>query len=1203
MSSTWRKQETFKEKPKSYNSSVHFSNIPMFDVLRNTSQNEKKMDNRKIDDDKKDTIIEGFDWEGLDYFHHHGQYSMFQYSSKIREMIEKLMKMLTSPISKIDKIIEDAIYDILMMFLMLSNSDCDKKSLNNLLNKTSGDVKKSFFWMSGNKDTEGFSLNDQPEFKKTINSFKINHSDFIVDEDVEMQVGNYYITTLNAYETKLRRKITDDELFLFNNDFDNLLNDPNIQNKIIKVNINKINKLSKGVINENNEDEYKKYYEKSARFKINNTNKINTYYTFNNDYFPIPSNQKVFDDELSTSVYTNTLLTRKRLYDKDRSFLFKTNKSEPPTPESDKEKDTNYIFSVNTSDEKMLESIQNYLNYVIKYYSYIIFASLPQTDNLVGFQEIEARVGTTYTNLLNRIDFLYYNAYETYLDEYQIAVFNQIFFILIQQLNNSTYNDNSNKYKNITDNKPVGPSQNKTVIKDIFSTIIKNINDKTNKIYIKKDLTDNTDLTNDANFPSLSSVTSSVSNVAAEGLRSNNSHDPIQQTSALLPFSSTDNPNITNPNIVNKTLYEYILDTNNVTIDDEIKQFYIPSALSECEIMKKNAQKDFHYYAKVIKNELYRLLLIPVILYVVYNIYYMFFFRDCSGPVRNPDGTYINKGETCKNPIFPDWESYFHSYENHNTDLLFEYIFKPSKIMYTWLNAIKAIFRSVMPLLSIKLLNFIPPYIFLFVTVIMFFTFFNKYAGTLFNFFTTFFMTLSVPFVKLFKVDSNTAKTFKLPPENGNWAGFNEIAMIITGIFFGGSILKDIGGFNWYKFMNGFAVNIENDTPEPEVKSWISWIATQPFVFILAFCKFVVFILYWLFKFFIAFAMVPVASVISVFYLFYTIFFGISNNTDSDTDYFTKTELIDRIIYTRLYDVHDKTKWDYVVYIFKSICFLIMAFMTELLVVYVLYRGLNNIKNNITGTPQADGIQLFLTIIYMCIFIFIVLWCLYKYKTKLPILETFFSNKKDEETPIVPNKDSDIYKNLDDTFNKNKYNTDLHYYNKITKIKEGIDKRFDLLKNEECDIHERLSENTFYKIIFGSDVINKEIIKDEIHKKTEAAKNPDNHKKPSFAEKWSSKIIGTMGSIGDKMLQKGQNIMTDLSNSDITIQDKFGRNFSKAKQSLYDAKANFNPKGLMSSVGNTITKNMNNIKIPGIDTFASIQKFSNLPRFNAPLTS
>lgn len=1184
MSSTWRKQETFKEKPKSSNSSVHFSNIPMFDVLRNTSQNEKK-----IDDDKKDTVIEGFDWEGLDYFHHHGQYSMFQYASKLRELIEKLMRMLASPFSDIDKIIEDAIYDILIMFLMLNNSDCDKNSLNNLLTKTSGDVKKSFFWMSDTKDIEGFSMNEQPQLIKTIDSFKENHPDFVVDDDIKMQVSDYYIRTLNAYETKLHRRMTDDELFLFNNDFDNLLNDPIIQNKITKINIKKIKKLSQGVINENNEDEYKKYYEKNARFKINNTNKINIYYTFNNDYFPIPSNQTVFDDELSTSVYTNTLLTRKRLYDKDRSFSFKTNKPEPPTQEPDKEKDTNYIFSVNTSDEKMLESIQNNLTYVIKYYSYIIFAALPSSDNMIGFQEIEARVGTAYTNLLNRIEFLYYNAYETYLDESQIAVFNHIFFVLIQQLNNSAYNDNSNKYKDITDNKPLGSSQNKTVIKNVFSTIIKNINDKTNKIYIKKDPNDSTNLINDNKFPSLSDVKSSASNVTAGGLRSDSAHDPIQQTSALLPFSSAENHNITNPNIVNKTLYEYILDTNNVNIDDEMKQFYMPNALSECELMKKKAQKDFHYYAKVIKNELYRLLLIPVILYVVYNVYYMFFFRDSGKPVKEENGEYINKSDSCKNPIFPDWESYFHSYENHNTDFFFEYIFKPTKIIYTWLNAIKALFRKT--LFGFKLLNIIPPYIYLFVTVIMFFNFFNKYGGMLFKFFTTFFMTWSVPFVKIFYIDSDTAKTFNLPPENGNWGGLNEVAIIITGIFFILSMVKDIGGFNWYNLWSG-----NKDTPQ--VKPWISWIINPPY-FILGFFKFIVFIIYWLFKYFIAFAMVPVSTFISVIYVFYTMFFGISNNTDSDTDYFTKTELIDRFIYTRLYDVEytsDFGDFKFYIYVFKSLCFLIMAFMTELLVVYILYRGLKSIQSNITGNPQADGIQLFLTTIYMCIFIFIVLWCLYKYKQKLPILETFYSNKKDPSTPTPPLPNKENYRNPKDNTIFSQYFTDMNFYNRINNIKEAPDKRFTLLQKTDCDIHEKLSENKFFNIIRGSDSINKEIIKDEIQKKNDNAKNP---KKQSFAEKWSNKIVGTMGSIGDKMLQKGQNIMTGLSDNYINkidnLKDKAKMNFANTKEFLKNPMDNSKIKELASLGANTFK----NAKIPGFDMVKN--QIASLTNKNTPV--
>ena len=70
-SSKWRKQETFKENTNPTSKTENFSNIPMFDVLKNTKDQNTKDQNTKENNNSEDTIIEGFDWQGIDYFHHH----------------------------------------------------------------------------------------------------------------------------------------------------------------------------------------------------------------------------------------------------------------------------------------------------------------------------------------------------------------------------------------------------------------------------------------------------------------------------------------------------------------------------------------------------------------------------------------------------------------------------------------------------------------------------------------------------------------------------------------------------------------------------------------------------------------------------------------------------------------------------------------------------------------------------------------------------------------------------------------------------------------------------------------------------------------------------------------------------------------------------------------------------------------------------
>lgn len=1182
--SKWRKQETFKSNTNPSSKPDNFSNIPMFDVLQNTKDTNNET--------KETPIVEGFDWQGSGYFHHRGIYGLTKDNSKFREYIEKLMSYLSSPITKIDSMLEGFIYDIL---IMLNNLDCNDTT--SKIRASGAAVEQAFFWAKKQmpREVEGFSLNDQPYLIKTIDSFEKNHIDFVKDTETKAKMGAFYIRSLNAYETRLRRRMTEEELFLFNNDFDNLLNDPTIQKQITGIIPNNEWKsqfdLSSMVIYQNTEPDYKKYYDKNARFKINNTDKI-SYYPLKDTFFSLPqklrsgkTGMEVFDILLSESDELSTMLTKMELYninnkrkDKNRldvlagaiSFTIPS-PSIPSKSQSSSGIDSNYVFSVdvNTPSEN---SIEAYLTYVIKRFSMIVYSKITSAETdmyrTLGFQEIEARIGTIYTDLLNRLEFLHYNQYQDYLDSYRIAIFNHMFYVFIQQQTTTdTYSNQNNIYVS---------SFTKSF--EIFNKIITSNNGRYS--YLKDDV-DETFSTEALlnNFPSVNKKLGD-DKWTEQDIKSKNYDDgSLTYTGGLEPFTYDTNTNKDN------NLYTYVL--NSLHKSNEMEKYFIPGQMSECERLKRSMRKEFTRYAKIIKKEIYRLLLIPVVLYVVYNIYYIFFFRDVEGRVKFDNGEYINKGFACKNPLFPDWESYFHSYDNHNTDLILEYVFKPAKMMYTLLNALKAGIRWS------SLDNLIPPYIWLFSCVLTFYHIFNKHGTGIMKFYNDFYNEMTVPFVKVMKVDSNTRKTFKLPNERGNWIGYNEIAKIITFIFCGLSAIKDIGGFNWHQILQSAAVStgtnkqMFDDNKEPEVRSWLAWLISTP-TFTIMFFKFIIFILYWIFKYYLAFAMVPLASFIAVIYITYNMFFVIYNNSNSECDYSTKMELIDRIIYTKLYDVPKNPKgWEYVKYIFKSTCWIIMFFITELLSIYVLSRGLSTILKNITGNSTADGIKTFLFTVYMCIFVLIGLWCVYKYKFKFPIQETFFSNEKDRGTEKAKYDDlrdklnkpplrTDFYKtkngtttfNSDDfmnainefiptgkitadptyyktkkdvtktdssgnrvtktieMFNEFKYLKDIDMYKKWEKIKSAKDKRFTLEKNTNCDTYEILTENKPNRIIFGSDILNKIVIKEEIERTKKLLEI--NKGQPSFADKWSSKIIGTMGNFGDRLLQKGQNVMQDL---------------------------------------------------------------------------
>ena len=1149
----WRKQETFKENTKPVTTCENFSNIPMFNVLKNSR------DNNMEDNNTSNTpIVEGFDWEGVGYFHHHSVFDVAKDSSKIKEFIEKIMSYFSSPIANVDSMIEKFIYDLLIAGFMLNNQNCANKSVSKL-NNTGGKVEQSFFWLKTR--TEGFTLNEQPYLIKTVDSFEKNHKDFITDNDTKMKVGTYYINSLNSYETKIRRRFTADELFLFNNDFDNLLNDPTVQNKIKGIVPNKewhaqFSSESKPIY-ENTEEDYKKYYDTNARFKMDNTDRI-SYYKLNEAYFPIPvynsTNKKgidIFNDAINEYEYINSMLTRVEFdtFNKNNKYAFTSfNATSPKPPDfsSSSKPDIKYIYSIDTTTPSY-EPAQDYLTYVIKYFSLIIFSKLSGSNiRTIGFQDIEARVGTIYTNLLNRLDFLQYNQYQSYLDSYRISIFNHMFFILLQQQGGGIYDKyTDNIYFKITDNK------NTNVVKsyEVFQQIIKENNVRYLNIRSQDDLDkmsmNSVDVTNTSNFPSLINITSSV-----------NLENTISQMfdTGDLPLSTTLNPFVDNKDtnlqniLQSNSLPNYILNSNFKS--KEMEKYYMPGQLSECERMKRRVRNEFTNYAKIIKKEIYRILFIPVVLYIVYNMYYMFFFRDASGRVRYENGEYINKGFACKNPLFPDWESYFHSYDKHTTNIIFEYVFKPAKMIYTLLNAFKAIIRTYF--IDI---NFIPPYIFLFATLLIFNDVAKKHGQKIMRFYNDFYNTLSLPNTK-------------------TWNGWKDTAKAVTIMFFILTCVKDVFGFNWHEMLQLFAVSTDSglfeDNKEPKQRSWIEFFLAKPVIMLFLIIKVIIFILYWIFKYSVTIQMIPFALFIAVIYFTYTVFFAIYNNSDSECSYLHKRELIDRIIYTRLYDVPKNPEgWDYALWIFKSVCWMLMVFMIELLSVWTLKEGLNKITSNIGGSKYADGLKLILITIYTCIFCLIGLWCFYKYTFKLPIVETFFSREKDDPEPTKPTESDDLYKlelsEKDGTkrviFNKPKYLSDINKYNRYWTIKNAEDRRFTLEKKKNCDTYEILTENSPFRIILGGDILNKIMIKEEIEKKKKLVE--ENKNQPSFTDKWSGKILGTMGNIGDRILQKGNNIIDNMERSNKENENK-PHVFSALKNMATSAK-NINIQNIKSS--------------------------------------
>jgi len=163
--------------------------------------------------------------------------------------------------------------------------------------------------------------------------------------------------------------------------------------------------------------------------------------------------------------------------------------------------------------------------------------------------------------------------------------------------------------------------------------------------------------------------------------------------------------------------------------------------LNPCEQTQKDALDELRKYSKTIKNEVYNILIVPLVLYVTYNIYYVFFFKK---PV----------GDQCEYIKFEDCEKIFEEYSRNYFQFFIEFIFKPTSCIYHTLNEVKTWFIG---------LNAFMPYVFFFLIFSLLYVFgINNY--------TWFMSTIYGLFL------------FKTP------AVLQMYATIITIIFFGKSI-------------------------------------------------------------------------------------------------------------------------------------------------------------------------------------------------------------------------------------------------------------------------------------------------------------------------------------------------------------------------------------------------------------------------------
>jgi len=1058
---------------------------------------------------------EGFNMFSNDYF--------IDVSRKIpnnmfKSFIDELMKLLqklTNPIKSIDKLLEEFIQ--LLLLLLMTRPECiigatklhtpiDKNTftwangslnlLQNISNKTSNKI-------------ESFSLSDEPNLISTINSFMTNHPEF----DDQIPLIKYYITQLNDYKIQLGRTPTSSEIFVFNNEFDNKLAS-DATKKVIHSIASEIPLSSYP----NTTDGYLSYLKNTARFSFKNMENI-TFNFFNTKYFPFPMDSKGFSDQLKKS-------TNPDFIQKINEFLSFPSPSYPP-PTSSTESgsiDPNYAYSINLDSVK-IGTIKSYLKYVTLYYSIISFYNKNKNSSIT-FPTIETNVCMTYITYLNAIEFQKYRIHSTFLTQYELALFNHLFFICIQQnsISSNIYNIHETSNSMIT-NTPFNLYINlePVSILNIVNIFSMEINNRI--VYLSPDIFID--------------------------------YQPLPLDGIIqLPINST----IDNSANIVVFLNEYILNNTDdkVIPSDDIINYYIPDGLNDCEADSNNTINEAKQYANVIKKEIYRMLTVPIIIYIFLNFYYLFFFKDCYSPVYITDDKGFNiykhnceGGEKggCFTPYYLDWETIFHSIENHKTDYIFEFIFKPIKLIYTLLNSVKAIFRKEIFGSVIK--DDVPYLLFLF--SFNFIYQFIQFRGT-----------------TILNIMSNLIKfkipDFKLYKKQGLHAYCSGVVIIcflmsfftkITGITFVDVInnlinKKKEGGNKTeegeykieegeyksqegeyksqegeykteegeYKTQGGKEKeneeneenegNEENEENEDVNKPWGKWlIENNSGAFIFVF-KCICFIIFWLFKFIISIGLVGLSKFIFIIYFIYNFLFGMSSFTTPIQSVNSKIDLIYRAMYTKLCDNDNDGIFKYIA---KSFIFFCIYLLTECVIIHNLLKGVSSFskmrapKNS--NTVNNSTIKSFIIIIYGLMIIGVVLWSGYKIQFRMPKMVSAYKNRPKP----------------DDT----------------------LDKRF----KYECSsngAYEDESKNSFLNTFMNSDNINKVSI-DEFNKKTEGLISPP------F-------IVGFITQVG-KYSEKIKENMDYMKEQIRIARSSSGKSISDIKESLKETVS-----GIVSNVKN-----------------------------------
>lgn len=288
-----------------------------------------------------------------------------------------------------------------------------------------------------------------------------------------------------------------------------------------------------------------------------------------------------------------------------------------------------------------------------------------------------------------------------------------------------------------------------------------------------------------------------------------------------------------------------------------------------------------------------------------------------------------------------------------------------------------------------------------------------------------------------------------------------------------------------------------------------------------------------------------------------------------------------------------------------------MVFIMEILSIYILFTGLKNITSNIHDSGDnnyAGPIKMILIPVYILFMVLIAIWCIYRYKFKLPMMGLSYIDRSN--IGMVPPPDIKEFEKLNNNeslqekyqgytfeekykkyiyvekgkgketdkylFNKALLYKDISVYNKYQKIKTVIDKR---VKTNICSIVETPENNdnkylkyltdinNILRVLFGSDYINIEMIKKEMEKKSDERTKEYNY---------MNDLFDILTKKGEDYTNKIDNEITKLSNN-TKITDVINKdNLSSIASSFSNIKKNLTTE--LGQIGKDITSQVVGMK-------------------------